>query len=256
MYVYETGPSNAPTVVLLHGGGMGGWSWQPEIERLSDYHLLVPDMPGQGQSLTDGPFTFPVAAAKIAEMIRGCAHGGKAHVAGLSLGAQTLIHLLSVAPEVVTNAFGTGTLSRKLPGTSLVRPTLALYDPFKNMPFMVRANMRSFGVPKEYYDKFAADTRDASVDSMAGIFKANMAFEMPAGLERVTSPVLLTVGEKEYGMMKQSAQALSAIIPGARAYMVKGVGHNWPLAQPDLYTRTLRCWLTGAKLPAELIALS
>ena len=91
---------------------MGGWSWQPEIERLSDYHLLVPDMPGQGQSLSEGSFHFAEAAAKIAEMIRERAHGGKAHVAGLSLGAQTLIHLLAVAPEVVTSAFATGTLAR------------------------------------------------------------------------------------------------------------------------------------------------
>jgi len=33
---------------------------------------------------------------------------------------------------------------------------------------------------------------------------------------------------------------------------VKGVGHNWPISQPDLYTRTLRAWLSGAPLPVEL----
>jgi pimeloyl-ACP methyl ester carboxylesterase len=256
MYFYEAGPLSAPTVVLLHGGGMGGWSWQPEIERLQDHHLLVPDLPGQGKSLSEGPFTFLAAASKVAELIRRCAHGGKAHVAGLSLGAQTLIHLLSVAPEVVASAFATGTLAHKLPGASLVRPTLALYNPIKNAPFMVRANMWSFGVPKEYYDKFALDTRDASVDSMAAIFKANMTFEMPTGLDRVAAPVLLAVGEQEYGMMKQSAQRLAAAIPGAKAYAVKGGGHNWPLTQPDLYTRTLRAWLAGANLPVELTPLS
>jgi pimeloyl-ACP methyl ester carboxylesterase len=116
--------------------------------------------------------------------------------------------------------------------------------------------MISFGVPKEYYDKFAADTRDASVDSLAAIFKTNMAFERPAGLDKVSSPVLLSAGEKEYGMMKESARDLAAVIPGAKAYVVKGAGHNWPLAQPDLYTRTLRAWLAGAPLPAELMPLS
>jgi pimeloyl-ACP methyl ester carboxylesterase len=252
MYFIDAGPENAPTVVLLHGGGMGGWSWQPEIDRLPDYHLLIPDMPGQGQSLEEGPFTFEQAATKIADMIRERAHGGKAHVAGLSLGAQTLVHLLAVAPEVVTGAFATGTLARKLPGANLIRPTLALYNPFKNIPFMVRANMWGLGVPDEYYDRFAADTRDASVDSWTAIFRANMAFEVPSGLDKVTGPVLLTAGEKEYGLMKASAQALAAAIPGAKAYVVQGVGHNWPLAQPDLYTRTLRAWLTGARLPAEL----
>jgi pimeloyl-ACP methyl ester carboxylesterase len=256
MYVYETGASNAATIVLLHGGGMGGWSWQPEIERLPDYHLLVPDLPGQGQSLSEGPFTFREAASKVAETIRRYAHGGKAHVAGLSLGAQTLIHLCSVAPEVVVSAFATGTLARKLPGAGLIRPMLALYHPIKDTPIMVRANMRSFGVPKEYYDGFARDTRDASIDSMAAIFEANMSFELPAGLDKITIPVLLTVGEKEYGMMKQSARKLAAAMPGARAYLVRGVGHNWPLTRPDLYTQTLQAWLVGANLPAELTPLS
>jgi pimeloyl-ACP methyl ester carboxylesterase len=252
MHFIETGPSNAPTIVLLHGGGMGGWSWQPEIDRLPEYHLLIPDMPGQSQSLDEGPFEFRKAAGKIAEMIQQRAHGGRAHVAGLSLGAQTLIHLLAVAPEVVTSAFATGALARKLPGSGLVRPTLALYNPFKNFPFMVRANMMSFGVPREYYEMFAADTRGASVNALTAILRENMTFEMPAGLERVTAPVLLTVGEKEYGTMKTSARTLAAAIPAAKAYTVSGVGHNWSVSQPDLYVRTLRAWIAGAPLPPEL----
>jgi len=217
MYFIETGPTNAPTIVLLHGGGMGGWSWQPVIDRLPDYHLLTPDMPGQGKSVDAGPFEFGKTAARVAELIRSRAHGGKAHVAGLSLGAQTLIHLLAVAPEVVTSAFATGALARRLPGASLIRPALALYDPFKNLPFMIRANMMSFGVPKAYYEQFAADTRAASVDALAAILRENINFALPEGLDRVTAPALLTVGEKEYGMMKASAKNLAEAIPNAKA---------------------------------------
>ncbi len=209
-------------------------------------------MPGQGKSVDEGPFEFRKAAGKIAEMIRQRAHGGCAHVAGLSLGAQTLIHLLAIAPEVVTSAFATGALARKLPGSGLVRPTLALYEPFKNTPFMVRANMMSLGVPKDYYEIFAADTRAASVDALTAILRENMTFEFPAGFDGVMAPVLLTVGEKEYGMMKSSARELATKFPAAKAYTVTGAGHNWPISQPDLYVRTLRAWIAGAPLPPEL----
>jgi pimeloyl-ACP methyl ester carboxylesterase len=252
MHFLETGPNNAPTIVLLHGGGMGGWSWQPAVDRLPDYHLLVPDLPGQGKSLDDGPFEFGQAVAKVAELIRERAHDGKAHVAGLSLGAQTLIHLLAMAPEVVTSAFATGTLARKLPGAGFVRPGVALYMPFRNLPFMIRANMVSFSVPKEYYDQFAAETRNLSVDALAAILRENMTFKRPRGLDKVASPTLLTVGEKEYGMMKSSARDLAAAIPSAKAYTVTAAPHNWPIAQPDLYVRTLRAWIAGAPLPKEL----
>jgi pimeloyl-ACP methyl ester carboxylesterase len=252
MHFMEMGPANAPTIVLLHGGGMAGWSWQPALERLPDYHLLVPDLPGHGKSLDDGHFEFGKATRMVAEMIRSYGHGGKAHVAGLSLGAQTLIHLLTVAPEVVISAFATGTLARKLPGSRLVRPMLALYDPFKNIPLMVRANMMSFSVPKEYYARFAADTRSASVDALAAILRENMGFTIPAGLDSLAARVLVTVGQKEYGMMKSSARELAAAIPGAKARVVAAARHNWPISQPDLYARTLRAWIAGAPLPTEV----
>ncbi len=39
-----------PTILFLHGGGGGRWMWQPQVERLADYHLLIPDLPGHGDS--------------------------------------------------------------------------------------------------------------------------------------------------------------------------------------------------------------
>ena len=48
MYVQEVGPAGAPTIVLLHGAGVGGWMWRDTIAALSEVHLLVPDMPEQG----------------------------------------------------------------------------------------------------------------------------------------------------------------------------------------------------------------
>jgi pimeloyl-ACP methyl ester carboxylesterase len=58
LYIQESGPATAPTVVFLHGGGGAGWMWQPQIEQLGDYHCLVPDLPEQGQSVNEKPFTI------------------------------------------------------------------------------------------------------------------------------------------------------------------------------------------------------
>ena len=53
--------------------------------------------------------------------------------------------------------------------------------------------------------------------------------------------------------MRRSARELAASMAGASAYMVSGVIHNWPLAAPALFNRTLRAWLTDQPLPAELV---
>ena len=40
LYAQEFGPANAATIVFLHGGGVGGWMWKPQIAQLQDeYHL-------------------------------------------------------------------------------------------------------------------------------------------------------------------------------------------------------------------------
>jgi pimeloyl-ACP methyl ester carboxylesterase len=262
MYVQESGAASsaAPTIVLLHGGGVGGWSWRPVAERLDDYHLLIPDLPGQGRSGTEGPFTFDRAVTLVAGLIRDRAHGGKAHMAGLSLGAQTLVQLLADAPDMLLSAFASGTLVRRLPGAGLVRPMLWLYAPLKNLPALIRANMRSLGIPMEYYAEFAADTRGATTDALASILSANMSFGLPAELNNIRSTLsvprtLVTVGQREYGIMQRSARDLVARLPRGQGYIVRGAGHNWPVAAPELYARTLRAWITGAPLPAELVAL-
>ncbi len=71
----------------------------------------------------------------------------------------------------------------------------------------------------------------------------------------VLAPVLVVVGEKETMFAKRAARRLSKAIEGAKGVMVPGVGHAWNLEAPDLFTRTVRAWVTDAPLPQELVTL-
>jgi pimeloyl-ACP methyl ester carboxylesterase len=255
MYVRESGPADAPTIVFLHGGGIGGWMWGPVVERLSDYHCLVPDLPEHGRSLEEKPFTFERAAAAVADLIRTQAHNRFAAVVGLSLGAQTAAQLLATAPGLVERAIISGTLARPAPGASLLSGMMRLYGPFKNMSALIRANMRNYDVPDAFYEPFAEDTRLLTGEAFAHIISANLSFKPPAALSAAACPVLVLVGAKEPGMMKASARDLVNLIPGAAGRMVAGVGHNWLLAAPDLCSQVIRAWITGGPLPAELVSL-
>src|SRR5258707_13732025 len=111
LHIAEFGPADAPSILFLHGGGVGGWSWRPQIEAFqTEYHLLVPDLPEHGQSLDVAPFSMNDAAARMAELIHRRAHGGHAHVVGLSLGAQAGVALLAVAGRLVDRALLSGAL--------------------------------------------------------------------------------------------------------------------------------------------------
>jgi pimeloyl-ACP methyl ester carboxylesterase len=257
LFTQEFGPASAPTIVFLHGGGVGGWMWKPQIAQLKDeYHLLVPDLPEHGQSVDVKPMTLQNAASQVAELIRARAHGGCAHVVGLSLGAQTTIELLSQSPEVVDRAIASGPLMRPLPGIGTTNLMAKMYWPFRNMKWLVKWNMQGLGVPDEYFEEFRKDTAQMTIDGFVRMTLANGNNHIPANLQNVTVPTLLLVGEKELKIMKESVRDLLAVMPSAQGYVVSGAIHNWSLQLPDLFTQMVSAWSTNQNLPAQLTPLT
>ena len=255
MYVQEAGPAGAPTIVLLHGAGVGGWMWRDTMATLSEVHLLIPDMPEQGKSQDAGLFSIAGTARLVADLIAERAHGGKAFVAGLSLGAQVTVALLGSRPGVVLGAFASGTLVRPIAGVGLVNAMLPLYMPMRNARWLVRANMKTLEVPDKFESDFARETAALTTASYRRMTIENATFRVPPGLGSVTCPVLITVGEREMKVMKESAHDLVAATPLARAFIVAGHGHNWPVQDPDLYAQVVRAWMSNGLLPDKLRSL-
>ncbi len=266
LYVQESGPANGPTIVFLHGGGGAGWMWQPQVGALGDYHCLVPDLPEHGRSVDVKPFTIAGSAELVAELIRTRAHGGRAHVVGLSEGAQTTVALLAIAPDLVDHAVVSSALVRPVRGAGMVGPGLIRWSfrlsvaPFRNNGWWTRLNMkRAAGVPDSYYPQFRQTFRELTESGFTNAMIENQRFRVPPGLEGVTAPTLIVVGSREYGAMRDSARDLAAAIPGSRACevvharkMSVAEEHNWNLTAPDLFTQMVRAWITGQELPAAL----
>jgi pimeloyl-ACP methyl ester carboxylesterase len=244
--------------------------WQPCVEQLSGYHCLVPDLPEHGRSHQVQPFSIEGSAASIAEVIRRQAHGGVAHVVGLSEGAQVAVALLSQAPDVVRSAFISSASLRPIPGTGLLTPAVlaATYystiAPFKKWDAWIRLNMKyAAGVPDAYFAPFKQEFQSLSKDGWVHLMRANLSFRLPPGLQRAKAPVLVVVGSKEYAAMQQSARDLAQALPHAKAYRISlGHGaslaqeHNWALSDPALFARSVRAWIEGQPLPPALSALT
>lgn len=241
--------------------------WQPQLERLREYHLLVPDLPEHGGSADLKPFTIRGAAEVVAELIRCRANGGRAHVVGLSEGGQIAVELLSLAPELVDRAVVSGVLVRPIPGTAwmmkpgVISATYGLFmEALKNSDAWIRLNMKyAVGIPDEYFPLFKETFRQTRRDAFVHLMAENFAFRLPTGLSRVASQVLVVVGRKEDTTLYASARDLVAAIPGARGYVAeldsrlpRAAHHNWSMAAPHLFTRMLRCWFEKQPLPVEL----
>lgn len=255
LYINAIGSPNAETIIFLHGGGVSGWMWEPLLPHFQEYRVLVVDMPEHGKSGDVKPFSIEDTAAQLSGIVRSHVRGGKAHFVGLSLGAQVIVALLGMAPDVVYRAVISGTLVRPLPGVSLIGLMAAMYMPFRNAKWLIKANMKSLDIPAMYYEQFAADTAALTTDAFTRITRENMRFAVPPSLKEANVPTLVLVGQREQKIMHQSAKDLLRVLPLAEGRVVPNVGHNWSLEAPELFAKVVRAWLKDGTVFSNLLAV-
>ncbi|MBC7264838.1 MAG: alpha/beta hydrolase [Chloroflexi bacterium] len=252
LYLRESGSTDAPLIVFLHGAGLSGRMWQPQFERLAEYHCLAPDLPEHGQSADICPFDLLDASQQVAELIRQRGPNGRAHLVGLSLGGALVLTVLRIAPEVVDHAIVSGTSARL--GKMLVaiqglnEPVLRLLNPDQLAALMAW----QFHIPPQHRDMLRQDMRRFTPQAFHRVNQAYTEIELP---QASGAPPLVLVGQKETFVAKRMARKLCASIPGAKGMMVRGVGHVWNLEAPDLFADTVRAWITDQPLPSELLPL-
>jgi pimeloyl-ACP methyl ester carboxylesterase len=259
MFFKETGKNSKETIIFLHGGALAGWMWDEQLNAFKDYHCIVPDLPVHGHSSEMKSFTINNTAERIIEIIREHGHNGRAHVVGISIGGQIILQILSMNPEVVDHALISGTLIRKIPYNDellkLIDHAIKVYEPVKDTEFFIKANMRTYNMPKRFFRKFKESTLHIKNDSLERVIKENMLFKLPDGLENMERPVLVLAGEKDYMIIKESARDLNHVLPQSKGYIVPKVGHVWNLEAPQLFNRILRRWIDDKGLNEDLLTI-
>jgi pimeloyl-ACP methyl ester carboxylesterase len=253
LFVRESGAVGAPAIVFLHGGEYSGRSWQPVVDRLQEYHCLVPDLPQHGRSIRHRPFEMAGAAAAVAELICSRVGAGRVHVVGFSLGAQVGVQLLATAPELVDRAVLSGTIVDVMPGATQTQQLMELLARMsRSLWFSIGRNARHVGLVPAKLTDHRADMRLMPPAQIAHIVSASVGFRLPDGLDKADSPTLFLTGAKEMRLMHRSAAALAQQMPNGVARVAVGMRHDWPLRYPDLFSRTVAGWLSGTALPVEI----
>ena len=180
----------------------------------------------------------------IAEIIRNNTSNGKAHLVGMSIGAQIIIQLLSKAPELVDHAIIGGTNIQKISHAEslleLLDYTIKVYEPVKNTDFFIKPICELITCLKIILTNLKNHLILIKNDSLNRILKENIFFKMPDGLEKIEVPVLVMVGEKDYTIIKESARSLLMSFPISEGYIAPNVGHAWNFEDPELFNRVFK----------------
>lgn len=102
VHYWEHNPDKKPTLVLVHGITGSHEGFQYMVPLLSDYHLIVPDLPGFGISpLPHDKLTLAEEGMLLVEFIEKLGLRQKPYVIGHSMGSLVVAEAVKHKPEVV-----------------------------------------------------------------------------------------------------------------------------------------------------------
>ena len=99
MHVVHDGPPQAPPVLLIHGSGASGGTWQPVVPALAArHHVIRVDLPGCGRSPVAPSYDVPDQADRVAAVLDGLR---QVATVGHSSGGYVATALAERRPELV-----------------------------------------------------------------------------------------------------------------------------------------------------------
>jgi pimeloyl-ACP methyl ester carboxylesterase len=237
----------SPPLVMVHGGNVANWMWEPQTAEFTDRMVLTPDLPGFGERVCeDWPGLDAVADDIVARVTN---HGvdGPFDLVGLSLGAVTALRVLARHPDRVRSAFLTGAPLER-PGAG-VRLVARLQLAFWRMPWFWRALSTAMGLPEDARDRYVMHGLSVRRETASAMFAEVYAGGVPAGVGSFSGPLLAIAGEKEDTVARRSLSVLAQVAPQAQVRLAPGLHHIWNVEDVSLFNDVLRSWLDGTVDP-------
>lgn len=233
----------ARTMLLLHGGGVGGWMWKPLIKHLGhEWTYLVPDLPGHDHSAEQPYRSHQQTVDSLASLLEN-KRCGSVTVVGFSLGAQLAVLLASQRPDLIDGAVVISAQAKPAKWPSATLALLSVAAPLAKSERFARAQAQTLFVPPDLFSDYLRTSQLLSKNTLLGSVGENIKFTIPPGWASFSGDALVLVGKSERKMMRDSANYLAQAHAGNEAETVDGCGHGIPLQEPGWLAERLKAWL-------------
>ncbi|MFC7490403.1 MULTISPECIES: alpha/beta fold hydrolase [unclassified Knoellia] len=239
-------------VVLLHGGNVASWMWEPQLAALSHRTVITPDLPGFGSRTEETWPGLGGAADDVVHRVEALTGHRRFHVVGLSLGGLVALHLAARHPGSVASVLASGAPLQPVRGLHRLsaRLQLALWE----RPWFWRAQAAAFRLPPDSRGLYVSHGLSVRRDTARGMLDEIHAGASPTGLDAYAGPMLLVAGEREARVVRTSMNTVTDLPSGAHTRLAPGMHHVWSIEDPDLFGDMITAWLDGRVEPRLLPA--
>ena len=247
IYYLDENPAGKPVVLLLHGLGADGNSWQLQIPDLvkAGFRVIVPDAPGFGRSIYNSGGSSITHTAKLYWELLDQLEIQSFIPVGISMGGAHALQLALDLPLRVTRLVLVNTFSRLRIANPLVLPYFATrFLMVHTLGLNAQAGYvarRIFPSPeqKELRQLFIAQISQADPRAYRASMRALARFNVHRRLKEVACPTLVVSGEKDTTVpLKNQTQMLTGL-SNAQHILVPNAGHALTIDQPQVFNQLL-----------------
>jgi pimeloyl-ACP methyl ester carboxylesterase len=247
IHYQDHNPNGSPGVLLLHGLGATGDSWQLQIPALIDagFRVIVPDMRGFGKSTFPGGHNTPEIMAQDMTNLTESLSLENFHLVGISLGGTVALKLVLANPKKVNSIVITNSFAKLRPKKIslwifyVMRLILvhligidaqARYVANRLFPKPEQHNLRS---------AFREQVGQSNPHGYRSTMRSLAMFDVSSEIRNIDVPAVVITGEKDSVVPPASQTELAELIPGTQQIFIPDAGHAVIVEKPDAYNQVL-----------------
>ena len=248
--VREAGDVRGLPVVLLHAFPMSSAMWEPQLEALKAYRVILPDFRGFGATPFSAPWFIEHAVDDLFESLT--ASGvEKAVLVGLSMGGYVALRAAEKKPARVKALVLCDTRAEADANENKIKRAAAVdfvrsrgvapfLDPFLNDSLSPKTKTEKPKVVEFLRGVALKSSPDAVMAALAALAARG---DMTAALPGIKVPTAVFVGSQDKITPLPLAEAMRGRIPGAELHIIPDAGHFSNAENPEAFNERLVSFL-------------